>query len=329
MSFLLFVAFTFYFSWRGDPARQTSAIDWLVVQTLGALFVSVILHEIGHVWTARRLGGQIGEIVLGPLGGLARTKPTTRPRAELLTHLAGPAANLLVCFILLPALLAAEGGVAGLLHPLAPDGLTVGSKLIVYAKVGFWINWSLAVVNMLPVFPFDGARALQAGILTRWPGIGRRLASFLVAKVAKFMAVGVFLASFVVEFEDFVGFIPMRFALLLLSIFLFFCAQHEEQRGVEEPEDDPLLGGELAADLPKLERELKRSPAHVSGPFQSWLARRRWMRAERQRALESEEEHRVDEILARLHEHGRESLSPTDRDLLQRVSARYRSRLHR
>jgi hypothetical protein len=147
--------------------------------------------------------------------------------------------------------------------------------------------------------------------------------------VAKFVALGVLLASFLLEFDNPVGLIPLRFVLLLLAILLFFSAQHEEQRSwLEEPDDDSLLGGGLASDLNGLERELQRSPANVSGPFESWLARRRRMRNERQRALEAEEERRVDEILARLHEHGPESLSPADRALLERVSARYRSRLH-
>jgi hypothetical protein len=42
---------------------------------------------------------------------------------------------------------------------------------------------------------------------------------------------------------------------------------------------------------------------------------------------EADEERSLDEILERLHRHGRESLSPEDRALLERVSARYRSRL--
>jgi hypothetical protein len=43
-------------------------------------------------------------------------------------------------------------------------------------------------------------------------------------------------------------------------------------------------------------------------------------------AIEREEEQQVDAILARLHESGRDALSPQERALLERVSARYRNR---
>ena len=45
--------------------------------------------------------------------------------------------------------------------------------------------------------------------------------------------------------------------------------------------------------------------------------------------IEAEEERMVDAILSRLHTEGLESLSPAERELLERVSARYRSRLGR
>jgi hypothetical protein len=56
------------------------------------------------------------------------------------------------------------------------------------------------------------------------------------------------------------------------------------------------------------------------------LDERREARAERQRQIEVEEERRVDDILARLHETGLQNLSAEDRALLDRVSARYRNR---
>ena len=43
--------------------------------------------------------------------------------------------------------------------------------------------------------------------------------------------------------------------------------------------------------------------------------------------MEAEEEQRVDEILDRLHRHGKESLTAEDHSLLERVSVRYRNRL--
>jgi len=63
-----------------------------------------------------------------------------------------------------------------------------------------------------------------------------------------------------------------------------------------------------------------------AGPVQRWLKRWRRLRRTRRRQLEIEEELRVDDILIRLHQHGLDSLSESDRALLRRMSARYRQR---
>lgn len=64
---------------------------------MGLLFVSVLLHEIGHCFGARAVDGDATESLLWPLGGLAFPEVPHTPRATLLTTAAGPAVNLLVC----------------------------------------------------------------------------------------------------------------------------------------------------------------------------------------------------------------------------------------
>ena len=328
MFFLLFAAFTFYLSWRDNQASGSSGIDWVVAQSLGVLLLSVALHEVGHVFAAWRLGGSVTCVVLGPLGGLTSVKGIRDHRSELVAHLAGPAVNFALCLLCVPVLLATSGNLLGLLAPLAPEGLTEsnGFSFLIPVKLCFWINWTLTLVNLLPVFPFDGGRALRAAILLKWPEAGRGAASQFVASVAKFVAVGVFITAFLLDFEDAGSLIPMRFALILLSIFLFFSAQHEERRSAASDDGNLLFDSDLTSDLSGLEREFARTPGHSSGPLRRWLDRRREIRARRQSELEAQEEQCVDEILTRLHEYGMGSLSPEDKALLQRVSARFRSR---
>jgi hypothetical protein len=151
-----------------------------------------------------------------------------------------------------------------------------------------------------------------------------------VATVAKFAAVGVLVSAFLLSFHDVHSLVPMRFALVVLAIFLFFSAQHEERNSIQDEqrrrqEEEEEL--DLASDLSALEEELSRSTPQPSGPLKRWLDRRRERRHRRERELVAEEERSLDEILARLHRHGIDSLSPEDRALLQRASARYRSRL--
>jgi Zn-dependent protease len=328
MVFLLFAAATFYLSWRDEQITGSSGLDWVVAQSLGVLLLSVALHEAGHVFAAWRLGGLVDSVVLGPLGGLTSVRGMQDHRSEVLAHLAGPAVNLALCLLCAPVLLATSGNLVGLLAPLAPEGLTEsnGFAFLVPVKLCFWVNWTLVLVNLLPVFPFDGGRVLRSAILLKWPHAGRLAASQFVASTAKFIAVGIFVTAFLLHFDDADSLIPMRFALILLSIFLFFSAQHEERRSAASETDASLFDPAPVPDLAGLEREFARNPGHAPGPLRRWLDRRREIRERRQSELEAHEEQRVDEILARLHKHGLDSLSPDDRALLQRVSARLRSR---
>jgi hypothetical protein len=113
----------------------------------------------------------------------------------------------------------------------------------------------------------------------------------------------------------------------LLGIFLFFSAQNEERReAVREAEEEMLREFDISVDLDQLERDFSQGTERPTGPLKRWLQRRHERRVIRQRQMEEEEERRVDEILAKLYQDGMQAISPDDRALLERVSARYRSR---
>lgn len=326
--FLLFAVFTLYLSWRDDVPGAPARVDWVAVAGLSLLLVGVLLHECGHVWIAARHGGVVEELVLGPLGGLGTLPGLEDPRAELGAYLAGPLVNLAVCLACAPVLYASGQGLFGLLWPLAPADLTVGTVGLVGLKLVFWINWLLFLVNLLPAFPFDGGRALRAAILMRWPRVGRQAASLMVSGLAKFAAVMIALAAFVLPLDNAHSLVSPHFALILLAIFLFFSAKQEESRSGQEPErNEPSDRHALAEALARRDEDGPEDIPAEPGRFARWLEQRRALRHQRQREQEAEEERRVDEILARLHEQGMDALTPTDRALLERVSARYRSRL--
>lgn len=329
MFFFLFAAVTCYLSWWEGKAAGSPQLDRLAIYSLLVLGASVLLHDLGHLWAARRLGGRMDELVLAPWGGLAAVKGIGDPRAELLAHLAGPAAHVAVCVVCAPLLVGPSGDLSGLLNPLAPAQLTDGSVTVRAVKLAFWINWTLLLLNLLPVFPFDGGGALRAAMLAKWPEMGRRGASWVVASLAKAAVIGAAVLIFVLPFDDSYGLVPLRFALILLCIFLYFSAQHEERRSAaEESEWDELLSdSRLPGSLSSLEHNVEQA-ADTSGLLQRWLERRRALRLRRRQAMEEEEERCVDEILEKLHQQGMQALSPRDRALLDRVSARYRSRLN-
>jgi len=325
MFFLLFAACALLLKWQF--AEPMAALEWVMPASLLVLFLSVLFHEVGHVWVARRHDGSAELIVLGPLGGLAPVHVIGDPRAEFRAHLAGPLVNLLICLVCMPALMLFQTSIPGLLNPLAPADVATGSFVEVGVKLTFWINWSLLLVNLIPAFPLDGAYALRSAILERWPLIKPVEASAIVARTAQVLACLLATGALVWPFNETLTFLPIRFSLVVFAILLFFAARQRRLADEREQSNNPFMGYEFTGSLSALERDLEESGNSSPGPLRRWMKQRRQARLLRQRQLEQEEERRVDEILSRLHEQGMQSLSAEDRAILDRVSARYRSRM--
>jgi Zn-dependent protease len=147
-TFLLLILFVVTASAGGDSAV------WLDAVFLMALFGSVLLHELGHALAARSYGIKTVEIVMYPIGGVARLARRAEPRAELWIALAGPAVNAAICL----ALFAAARYVV-----LSPEPVRGVIERIA------WGNLFLGAFNMAPAFPMDGGRVLRAA-LSMWKG---------------------------------------------------------------------------------------------------------------------------------------------------------------
>ena len=119
------------------------------------LFVSVLLHELGHSYVAQRYRIPISQITLFLFGGVAhmRAEPPS-PRAEFLIAIAGP----IVSF----ALGAFSLGLAAASQwwPM-PSG---GQGFAVLGWLLGAVNVQLGLFNLIPGFPLDGGRALRAGL---------------------------------------------------------------------------------------------------------------------------------------------------------------------
>jgi len=66
---------------------------------MGLLFFSVLLHEFGHCFAARSVDGEANEVLLWPLGGLAKCELPHSAWAHFVTAAGGPAVNVLLCGI--------------------------------------------------------------------------------------------------------------------------------------------------------------------------------------------------------------------------------------
>lgn len=335
MFFLLFAALTLYLSWHYAGSDSDSGLRWLGALSLLLLFCSVLLHEFGHYWAAVRLGGGADQIVLGPLGGLTPVRVPYDTRGELIAIVTGPLVNLIVALLCTAALLAYQQAhpgspkieISGLLNPLRPPFPPVDHAQFtptIGLQLTIWINWILFWMNLIPAFPFDGGRALLTVFSLAPRARGTRRPVAIVATIAKVFAMGLLVAAWFVR-KDSDPLVPTWFALVLLAIFLFFSARVEEsQLEVDELSED-LFGYDFSQGYTSLDRPHQHAPA-APRLFSQWRERRRTERLRRQKDREAEDDRRMDEVLARLHAIGMDGLAPEDRALLNRVSARYRSR---
>ena len=144
--FLLFIGFA-NLARGGAPAAAQSIVFILL------LFLCVVLHEFGHVFTARRYGVQTPDVTLLPIGGVARLERVPEhPGQELLIALAGPAVNVVIAGVLFLAL----GGT----RPADGVDMTDPGAGMLYRLLA--VNIFLAVFNLIPAFPMDGGRVLRA-----------------------------------------------------------------------------------------------------------------------------------------------------------------------
>jgi Zn-dependent protease/CBS domain-containing protein len=181
---------------------------------MAALFVCVLLHELGHSLVAQRFGIPVREIVLMPIGGVAVfTRNIQKPLHELLIAVAGPAVNVGLAVILAGLILATGNPLVGSQSELVGSTLTAPS-LPVFLHWLLIANVSLVLFNLVPAFPMDGGRILRALLAM---GIGFRRATRWAAGIGQVIAVFAGVAAL------FAG----NFLLALIALFVFFGAGRE------------------------------------------------------------------------------------------------------
>ena len=104
---LLPVFLAFAFGTSGSGFNFAAAAGGFVFTF--ALFVCVVLHELGHSFAAVFFGGKVRDIVLLPVGGMARIErmPSGAPY-EIIMAVAGPMVNVVILLVLLVAIIASH-----------------------------------------------------------------------------------------------------------------------------------------------------------------------------------------------------------------------------
>ena len=148
-------------------------------------FASVLLHELGHAYAALREGTGVRAITLFIFGGVAQLEDEPASAgAALRVALAGPIVSVALALVF---------GVLWLLDQAVP-WLAAPSAYLAR------LNFLLAAFNMIPGYPLDGGRVLQA-LVWRISGDGRRATRF-AATVGQIVAFGFIGAGIMVALND-------------------------------------------------------------------------------------------------------------------------------
>jgi Zn-dependent protease len=188
------------FSWV-----NTTGMEALVLATALTvlLFGSVLLHEFGHALTGRRYGVYTEDIVLTPIGGMARMRSIPEgPREEIAISIAGP----MVSF-----------AIAG-----AAFGLGIGFQLMpVYyplvvelLQVLFRLNLMLGLFNLVPALPMDGGRVLRGVLALKFSHLK---ATQIASRIGKALAIA----------GGLYGLMNSQWTLVFIAIFIYSAANQE------------------------------------------------------------------------------------------------------
>jgi len=277
--------------------------------SMGLWVFFVILHELAHCAVARRFGGQGDEALLWPLGGLTAAEPPQRPGATCMTALAGPLLNLALCAASASAVLAMSPAAA---HSAAhifpanpfngPEGPVRWSNPAFYFSWVFLINYRLFLLNLLPIYPLDGARVMQTAL---WPMVGHFRSMMMEATVGVVTAIAM-------------GLVTLAMQKYLLTLCMVFCCFEAYQYRV-------LLHESMPEDW-KDSFDFSSSLFAEERPRRKRLSRRVIRRARKISQQEKAARDRIDQILAKVSAGGLSSLTWGERRVLKKTTQQQQRR---
>ena len=201
LTFLLFLAWIFAASY----ASAGAATAWDTLLFIVLLFLCVLLHEFGHIFTARYFGVTTPYVTLLPIGGVAQLDHIPEePSQEFLIAIAGPLVNVVITLMLVYV-----GGA----HLVPADAAAIGNVKVAMIDRLAIVNLFLAVFNLIPAFPMDGGRVLRALLASR---MGFVRATEVAAQIGQFVAFAL-------------GFIGLLYnpILIFIAIFVYLAASAE------------------------------------------------------------------------------------------------------
>lgn len=307
--------------WMEIPDKEAGT-NWSLIDVLGRslgtyaiLFGIVLLHEFGHCFGARYTGGEADEILMWPLGGLASVNPPHTPKAHMITTVAGPMVNVIICAMCSVALTLWFGSLGAVpwnpLHPFTPISVTSFPTLgQIWLLRVYGLSYFLLLVNLLPVFPFDGGRIVQAWL---WPKKGYRRSMEIATGTG--MVGAILIALFGI-------FCNQAWLILMIAGFGYLTCYQTRRMLREHGEVAGAGFGTFSEGYDFLgdHDEEERKP----GFFERRCIRRAERKAARERRKRIDHEQAVEAVLRKVSESGLASLSPREKRILEEETQRQR-----
>lgn len=168
----------------------TQLLIWVV-----AVFISILVHELGHSIAMRRYGLD-SHIVLYIFGGLAipygsrRGSASRTTNEQIIISFAGPLAGFLLASLIVALVLAFGGSVflsrilviIPLPVAILPGGPWLLNSII---RTFLWINIFWGIINLMPVIPLDGGNISRAIFVKvdPWDGVRKSLQLSVISGV--------------------------------------------------------------------------------------------------------------------------------------------------
>jgi Zn-dependent protease len=199
----------------------------LFVLLVGVLFVCVLLHEFGHALMARRFGVRTRDIILSPIGGVARLERLPeKPIQEFYIAIAGPLVNVGIIALIAPYFLFVSAETALQIRSILYHYFGVQDNvftentppLALFLFNVLALNGTLVVFNLLPAFPMDGGRVLRALLATR---LNRVVATRIAVYIGQLLAIGLIGYGSGIWWGDFSP------TVIFIGVFVFITAASE------------------------------------------------------------------------------------------------------
>ncbi len=160
------------------------------------IFISITIHEISHVISARYYKIEINKITVSPIGIMASINysNSSKKTNDYVVALTGPIANLIMICV----------------------GIHLNSSVLGQSQtMSFFIlsNVSLLVLNILPVLPLDGGRVFKTILLNRVGYSGTLKVFSVITKIVSGFIIGAGIIQVLNSYYN--------FSLLLIGIFIY------------------------------------------------------------------------------------------------------------